>query len=175
MEFTTSDASGQTASCTLTLEGIQRPEGQIDFSQFSDVSASFTGEYGRTSFNENSDVLYADMAIRNAGQYAADTPLLVGITNLSDPSVRVRNADGVTPDGIPYYDFTSLVAGSTLEPGAVTSERTIAFYDPSRVQFTYDLVLLGQLNRPVDHDRTRCRGVCRTRLSLRRRRDRSGR
>ena len=29
----------------------------------------------------------------------------------------------------------------------VTGERTIAFYDPNHVQFTYDLVLLGQLNR----------------------------
>ena len=82
-----------------------------------------------------------------SGQYAADMPLLVGITNLSDPSIRVRDADGVSPDGIPYYDFSSLVAEAALDPGALTGFRSIAFHDPQRMPFTYDLVFLSRLNR----------------------------
>ena len=91
IEIIATDAFGQTSATTLTLTGALSAMSGVDFSVLSDVSASLQGEYGRTAFNEKSSVLYADMAIRNAGQYAADTPLLVGITNLSDPSVRVRD------------------------------------------------------------------------------------
>ena len=146
-EFTTTDTYGQTAGTTLTLMGVQPTPGEIDFSLFSDVTASLEGAYARTSFNENSDILYADMAVRNAGQYSADAPLLVGLTNLSDPTVRVRDPDGLTPEGIPYYNYSDLVAGGTLQPGELTGDRTLAFYNPNRIQFTYDLVFLGQLNQ----------------------------
>jgi hypothetical protein len=120
----------------------------FDFSQLSDVSASFKGEYGRTSYDEGTGVLYADVAVRDEGQYLVDAPLLVGITHLSDPSVRPLNTDGVTPDGVPYYDFSDVVSGSTLRPGDVTGSRTLSFYNPNRVTFSYDLVVLGQLNSP---------------------------
>ena len=125
----------------------QSPLPEVDFSVLSDVSASLRSEYGRTEFNDYSSVLYADVAIRNAGQYATDTLLLVGITHLSDPSVRVEDADGVTPDGIPYYDFSGVVAAGTLQLGEATGQHSIAFYNPGRAQFTYDYVVLGQLNR----------------------------
>src|SRR5262249_18036719 len=123
------------------------PAGKIDFSLLSDVSGSLAADYGRTSFDEAAHVLYADLAVRNAGQYAADAPLLVGVKNISDPSVRLRGFDGTTPDGVPYFDLSALVAGGTLRPGELTGARTLAFYDPSGVQFSYDLVFLGKLNR----------------------------
>jgi hypothetical protein len=40
------------------------------------------------------------------------------------------------------------VPGGSLAPGAVTGSRPLAFYNPQRVPFTYDLVVLGQLNQP---------------------------
>ena len=146
-EFMATDAFGQTASTTLTLYGTQASPGEQEFSLVSDVTASFFAEYGRTSFHEDTDILYADVAIRNAGQYLADTPLLVGITNISKPSVRVREPDGVTPEGIPYFDYTDLVADGTLHPGESTGQRVLSFFNPERVQFTYDLVFFGQLNQ----------------------------
>jgi hypothetical protein len=146
-DFTVTDTAGRQATATLTLLGVQPTPGEIDFSLFSDVTASLEGEYGRTSFNEKSDVLYAGMVVHNAGQYPADTPLLVGITNISDPTVRVREPDGLTPEGIPYYNYSDLVAGGTLHPGERTGERTLAFFNPNRIQFTYDLIFLGQLNQ----------------------------
>ena len=146
-EFMATDAFGQTASTTLTLYGTQASPGEQEFSLVSDVTASFFAEYGRTSFHEDTDILYADVAIRNAGQYLADTPLLVGITNISKPSVRVREPDGVTPEGIPYFDYTDLVADGTLQPGESTGQRVLSFFNPERVQFTYDLVFFGQLNQ----------------------------
>ena len=117
----------------LTLQGVQPPAGPIDFSLFSDVSASFTGDYARTSFNEDTKILYADLRVRNAGQYPADAPLIVGVKNISDPTVRAVGFDGVMPDGTPYFDFTRLMAGKTLAPGGTTDYQSLEFLDPNRV------------------------------------------
>ena len=43
-----------------------RDEGEINFDQLSDVSASFRVEYARTSFDEESELLFAGMAVVNA-------------------------------------------------------------------------------------------------------------
>src|SRR5262249_55718170 len=72
----------------------------------------------------------------------------VAIKSLSDPAVRVLNADGTTPDGLPYFDFTDKLPNNTLLPGNVSQSRTLQFSNPNKGRFTYDLVVLGQLNRP---------------------------
>src|SRR4051812_22126658 len=81
-----------------------------------------------------------------ATRHVGDAPLLVGVRNLSDPDVRVRGADGVTPDGMPYYDFSDLLGDGTLSPGEVSGSRVLEFFNPHGTPFTYDLVVLGQLN-----------------------------
>jgi RHS repeat-associated protein len=124
------------------------PPAPIDFTQLSDVTASVRTVYGQTSLDEQAKVLYAGLSAENAGQYPVDAPLVAVIEHLSDPSVRVRGADGQTPDGRPYYDFSSPVSGGKLAAGAGTGSRTISFYDPDRIPFTYDVAFLGQLNRP---------------------------
>ncbi len=146
-EFTATDAQGLASNTRLTLSGKQSLAGAIDLSLLSDVSASSDGVYGRTSFDDDSDVLYTELSIRNARQYLADAPLLVGIHNISDPKVRLRDYDGVTPDGIPFYDFTRLVDGGTLLPGQSSQEKSIGFFVPNREQFTYDLMILAALNQ----------------------------
>ena len=83
LTFASSMNNGPTSTVTLTLEGVQPTPGTIDFTNFSDVSASFTGDYARTSFNEDTKILYADLRVRNAGSYPADAPLIVGVKNIS--------------------------------------------------------------------------------------------
>jgi len=124
------------------------PSEAIDFAHLADVSASVQPVYGRTSFDQPASVLYAELAAQNAGQYFVDAPLIVAIDHLSDPTVVVRGADGMTPDGLPYFDLSALVPGGKLAAGESTGTQTLAFYDPSGVPFTYDLVFLGYLNRP---------------------------
>ena len=145
--LTATDDVGETASESLTLTGTQLASGQLDFSHFSDVSASFQAEYARTSFNEDTKLLYVDIGVRNAGQYEVNVPLYVAVQNISDPSVRVRDAVGTTPDGVPFLDFTSLVSNGRLSPTDLTGTASLAFYNPERIQFTYDLAFLGVLNR----------------------------
>ena len=121
---------------------------KIGFSGLSDVSTSMTAVYGETSLDRQSNVLLVGLAVQNTGTYPVDAPLVAVITNLSDPSVRVRNSDGLTPGGLPYYDLSGFIGGNTLAPGQSTAGRTLTFYDPDGIQFTYELQILGQLNRP---------------------------
>jgi hypothetical protein len=93
---------GQPVAVTPAAAAV-RTAGLTDLSTLSDVSGAFTPEYGQTAFDEADSVLYAHLALRNAGTYRVGAPLAVAVAHLSDPSVRVRGADGVTPDGLPYY------------------------------------------------------------------------
>lgn len=145
-EFIAYDTLGQTAVTAVDLTGAASAQVDPLFDLVSDVSASLVGEYARTSLNPQTNVLYADLAIRNNGQYPADAPLIVGVTNLSDPTVRVRGFDGQTPDGIPYFDFSNLIDDGTLAPSESTATRAISFFNPNQTLFTYDLVFLGKLN-----------------------------
>jgi RHS repeat-associated protein len=145
--FTAYDAVGQTVSTEVVVTGTPASN-PLDFSRYADITGSFSGVYGRTSFREGGDTLYVDLATRNDGTFATDVPLLVGIKNITDPSVRVLGADGVTPDGIAYFDFSNFVANRRLAPNESTASPTIAFHAPSRQRFGYELVFYGKLNAP---------------------------
>jgi YD repeat-containing protein len=127
--------------------GANTPAPLVDFAALHDVTASFQPVYGRTSFDESTKILDAELVARNAGQFLVDTPLIVAIDHLSDPAVRVRGYEGLTPDGLPYFDFRNVVVGGTLAAGETTGTRTLSFFNPGGGQFTYDLAFFGQLNR----------------------------
>ncbi|MEH2196766.1 Ig-like domain-containing protein, partial [Nostoc sp.] len=118
-----------------------------NFNNLTDVSQSFSADYHRTSFNADTHLLYADIAIHNIGSYSVDAPMIVAVNHISDPTVVVRNPDGFTPEGIPYYNFSNLVAGGKLDPNESTTQRSLVFYNPQGMQFSYDLVVLAQLNQ----------------------------
>ena len=119
----------------------------------SDVTIGYDAEYGITSWNGGSNTLYAGLTLTNNGRLTVrgDTaPLLVGVTNVSHPLVRLRNADGITPEGVTYYDVSRLAFSSDellAENGHVIDGIELEFINPSRAQFSYDLVVLGGLNR----------------------------
>ncbi|MEZ6101666.1 MAG: putative Ig domain-containing protein [Pirellulaceae bacterium] len=150
-EFTATDAVGQDVSTTLTIAGTQNPKDAIDFSQFTDITGSFGGVYGRTSFVDGTNTLLVELATRNNGTFATNAPLLVGVTNIrsryaGEAMTEVMDADGVTPDGVPYFDFTNHVINGQLRPGETSGSPVITFRNPSREQFDFDLVFYGKLN-----------------------------
>lgn len=146
-EVVATDLHGQSVATSVVVEGIQRSPAEIDFSTLADITASFDVEYARTSFHADDAVLYADVAVRNGGAYPIDAPLYVAITNLDDPRVVPIGVHGFTPDGMPYYDVSGRVPGGRLAPDGLTTSFPFAFSNPERVQFDYDLVFFGLLNR----------------------------
>ncbi|MEC4895478.1 MAG: putative Ig domain-containing protein, partial [Oscillatoria sp. PMC 1051.18] len=118
----------------------------INFNLLSDVSPSILTEYGQTSFNPQTQILSVELGLNNAGSYWFNSPLLVAVTQISDPSIQVLKTDGTTPEGLPYYDFSNLVTEGTLAPSESTASQLIHFFNPENIQFTYELVVLSQLN-----------------------------
>ena len=145
-EVTAIDAYNQTASATVTIFGDQTPGGNVDL--LFDVSPSFAPLYARTSFDERNDALFAELAIHNVGQYPADNPFYVGVRNISDPRVTVRDFAGTTRDGLPYYDFSPAVPGRSLDPESITGFVNAVFLNPNRIPFTYEMVFLAKPNSP---------------------------
>ena len=119
----------------------------VDFTTLSDISASTALEFGTTSFDQQATTLFSDVTVVNQGQYLADAPLVLVIDNVSDPGISAASFDGRTPEGLPYYDFSPLIDDGTLEAGERTLSRTIAFRNPSGVQFDFAPIVLAQLNR----------------------------
>lgn len=139
------DEKGTRAEASITVLGT--PSGSpVQISALNEVSGSVSATYGTTSFQDDTSILFSDLAIKNLGARPLQPPLLVGFARLSDPSIRLVDADGVTPEGIPFFDFSALLTNGMLPSGETTGYRTIAFYNPNKVQFTYDLVILGQPN-----------------------------
>ncbi|MBG1271585.1 hypothetical protein [Nostoc sp. WHI] len=52
----------------------------LNFNNLTDVSQSFSADYHRTSFNADTHLLYADIAIHNIGSYSVDAPMIVAVT-----------------------------------------------------------------------------------------------
>ncbi len=138
------DSRGMSASVSLSINGVFSGNNQI--TSVVDLSGSLAPAFGRTSLNETTGDLFTQVAAVNTGQFAVNTPLFVGVTHLSDPTVTVLNPDGYTDTGVPYFNYSSLVSGNHLESGAQTGFRELAFSNPDKTQFTFDLVPLGQLN-----------------------------
>ncbi len=148
-------SSGALQTAEIMLRGVAADSTKLDTGRLTDVSASVDAKYGRTSFEAlptssgtPANVLLAGVALHNSGTYPLRTPLLVGVKNISDPRVSLRDFDGKLPDATPYYDLSRMVAGGLLATGAVSDELTLAFDDPQRLAFSYELVVLAALNQP---------------------------
>jgi len=61
------------------------------------------------------------------------------IENITPPTVTVANADGTTPGGKPYYDYSDLVGDGKLDPEETSGTKQLIFNNPSRVRFEFDV------------------------------------
>jgi RHS repeat-associated protein len=144
-EVVATDNLGLSTTNTLEVIGTSCPE---ETSSVGPLPASILPVYERTSFRDDTRTLYADVRLLNHSAGAVRGPLYLGVRSISDPSVQPLAPDGVSGEGIPYYDFSSALEGGQLGPLQSSLSRTIAFRNPGRRQFTFDLVAYGPINRP---------------------------
>ena len=102
LTFVATDSLGDTASTTITLTGVTAAVAAANDSNLV-PDANFVRTYYRTSFDEQTKTLYADVSLQNSGQYPLDAPLYLAVTDISDPTVQLRNYAGVLSDGTAYY------------------------------------------------------------------------
>jgi|GEM_PF-5946072 len=116
------DAADEWSTTSVAISGTTSPLHQgIDFSAVQRaVSTGLVPNYGRTSFHEHGSVLHVDLQLDNTGRFSIGAPILVGVTDITNPWVQVLAADGYTPDGIPYFDITDHVTAGVLPGGQST-------------------------------------------------------
>ncbi|MEL6111144.1 MAG: Ig-like domain-containing protein, partial [Planctomycetota bacterium] len=138
----TETLGGEVKSTEVTVVGrVDRNE--LAEGKLVEVNASVEPRFGRTSWFESRDLLWTDLAVENIGSYDVGEPLWVGIKNISSARVSVLDPDGFTDQGVPYFDYTDFVDDGVLSDGDVSLERSIAFNNPERIAFTFDLVVFG--------------------------------
>jgi len=145
-QFTAIDSYGATASTSVTLRGLDSSKPSDMFESLSELP-NLRLSHGITSWNEKKSILYSEVEVSNLGAYPAKAPIVIGLTNLSDPRVVPIDIDGYTPQGIPYYDLSRFVSSNSLAPNQKSDRAIVAFYNPAKLPFTFDTVLMAQLNR----------------------------
>ncbi len=133
---------------TATPQTPHFPSAEIDFVHITDVTAAVGVTYRQTSFASEQDVLYVDVELKNDGPVALAGPLLL-VVDITDPeSIGVLGWDGLTPEGLPYYDLSRLLTGGTLGASQILSGAELQFSNPNEVQFDYELRVLSYFNSP---------------------------
>lgn len=144
--FTAIDSYGASASTSITLTGLDASKPSDMFETLSELP-NLRLTHGLTSWNEKKSTLYSQVDVTNSGAYPAKAPLVIGLTNISDPRVVPTDIDGYTPQGIPFYDLSRFVSSNSLAPNQKSDRAIVAFYNPAKLPFTFDTVLMAQPNR----------------------------
>ncbi|MCA9078376.1 MAG: putative Ig domain-containing protein [Planctomycetaceae bacterium] len=136
-----------TSPDTTTPQGTDPTPDPADFNVLDDITTDVAVDYHQTSYANDETTLYAGFDLTYGGTLSVQGPVLVAIKNISDASVSVVDADGVTPAGDAYYDVSHLHFGgpvTTWENGELIAGATLIFDNPNEVQFDYELEILGQ-------------------------------
>ncbi|MDX2200031.1 MAG: putative Ig domain-containing protein [Phycisphaerae bacterium] len=107
--------------------------------RLTDATLDVDIDYWDTTYNRDDKTLIVKARAKNIGGGCVDAPLVLVIDAMSDARAVPANADGFTPQGKPYFVFTSTDdEPARLSSGAVTPEKTLIFRTESeRVDFSY--------------------------------------
>lgn len=104
-----------------------------------DVTGKIATSYSGITFNRADNIMSGKCAITNTSGDTLATPMRLVIENISDSSVAVANADGITKGEKPYFDFTELLGDDNeLLPEERTEEKVVQFRNPDKVRFTWN-------------------------------------
>lgn len=85
-----------------------------------------------------------NVSIKNVSQEDIPTPIKAVIENIDVPDVTVTNADGLTSDGKPYFDYSALVGSdNVLSPNETSGIKTWIFNNPFDDKFTYSVNIVS--------------------------------
>jgi hypothetical protein len=133
------------AVCTFLAAPSNTRTVVVDHRQPVDASATTSVLVSRTSYDGR--VMEVDFALRNDGTAAISNPVSLSVVSVSDPTVRVVNADnggGGSGAGDPaVFSYATKVGGETLEPGETSAVRTVRFDDPNGQLFRIDVRVNG--------------------------------
>lgn len=149
LEFTAIDQFGQTASATLTLNGIAA-SGTIDFDQLQDVRLQGSLDYRATTFNRFIGKLHVDARLTNIGTEGLAPVVVAAYDPFRPLRVELANEDGALDDGAPFVSFDSELGSNGLAAGETSAPIRLDLANAGRERFDFDVRLLGYGNTPPE-------------------------
>ncbi len=108
-----------------------------------DVSTMVQVNTTNPDYDESGSQLSMLATWTNIGSSQLSEPLRMVVENIKPSSVSVVGADGTTPGGKPYYNYSNSVGDGRLDPGETSEARQIILSGPGnilgRMKFTLDL------------------------------------
>lgn len=113
-----------------------------------DVTSMVKVTYSNAVYDRLRKTTSYDVTLTNISTQTIFTPLTVIIDGVTPSTITVANADGMTTDGKPYFNHSSLVADGKLQSGAVSSAKKYIFNNPQRLRFTVNARVTGVILVP---------------------------
>lgn len=110
-----------------------------------DVSSMVKVTYSNAVYDRVKKTTSYDVTLTNISQQVLLTPIKVVIDGISSAVVTVANADGVTEDGKPYFDYRGQISDGALCQNEVSLSKTWTCSNPNRVRFTLNLKVMGKV------------------------------
>lgn len=108
-----------------------------------DVTAKIELVKSRLMFDLGTNTSYLNVSVKNISQDVLLTPIKVVISGISDASVTVSNADGVTGDGKLFFEYATQTG--QLLAGGTTANKRVSFKNVKRLRFTYVITVYASL------------------------------
>ena len=140
---TSPEELGTTAGASFAQNRLAQ-QAPIDFTLLQDVTESFTAQFGQTSFNEQSDELFTNIALTNVGQVAVSGRIIAVIKNISDAQIAIIQPDGRLPDGRFFIDISP--DSGTVALGETARTRDFRWLNEASEAFQFELTLLAEVN-----------------------------
>ena len=109
-----------------------------------DITDNVQLNKSRMLFDRRTNMNYFNSWITNISEDKFQSPVIVVIESISDPSVTVANADGTTDTGEPYFDYSNLLIDNIFDPHEDSSEKLWQFNNQNRVRFTFQMRVMAE-------------------------------
>jgi len=109
------------------------------------VDGSIQQSVANVRFDRVNGLFSLDLIIQNISDTPLLAPFIAVVTSISLPlNVTVADTDGETLDGMPYWDYSSILIDGELLAGESVVKR-IAFKNPRGMRFTYTIQVFSKV------------------------------
>ncbi len=109
----------------------------LSLAEWDDVTAVIRVNRTRPLYNFVDKVTFFNASLSNLSGESYSPAIRLVIDSITSPQVTVHNSDGLTPDGKPYFDFSSMLGDGLLDSGETSAARQVEFYNPARLRFNF--------------------------------------
>ncbi len=127
---------------TIDDDGFQDTDTETVLIYAGDISDLVEISFSELRHLRATDQSSVTVTLSNISNQVISTPVRFAVKSISTLAVTLVNSDGMTQDGHPFYDITSLLEEGELSPGETVNTR-VFFANPARERFTFTATVYG--------------------------------